>query len=671
MLESGDRVGDWIVESQLGEGGMGAVYRCHSVLSDAMKAALKVMKSHALGAGRERFAQELQSLAMLSHPGIVRVLGGGEDRERGLLFLVMELLSGESLADRIRRGPLPATEAVPLFRSVADSLAYAQSAGIHHRDVKPENIMLVAGAGPKLIDFGIAKASGGAQLTVAGAVPGTMAYLAPEQFTADDPDPALADIYSLGLTLHEALTGQCAYASSTTSGAEFGRLVGRKLDSKPMDPGTAFAAPLRELVRKATEPDPKRRFASMSELAAGLGALAVDPLSQPWGARPASHGLPPQTVAVRREPVAPVRLEAAPAAVVAAPGNGGKRWLAAGAVGLVGGGLALTAVVGIALAAFFAWPDGTVADAGRVLEIAAPPDAVVRVGDERIDVVNGTATTTRPTGAVDVRIARGPGAETWTGGACPACASCAEERVDLVAGEGARAVALPLAELPAAIRTVRASAPGLPTELRPTFRLDGREPSSSEPGAAAFDGVTAGDHVLTARVGTCPSSDRCASDGSCPPACSAVSQPVVVGCGPGPQAVTVTLSAPGAAPVPVVPQVPVKPAPGRPAPVPIVEAPVPEPPAPEVLPEPEPEPEPAPASVPLRTVRIIAPGSTTGLLVRDGTGEVQQVVTNQTVQVRVGDVQVQHGFSGASVIVNVGLDSQRIVCATPDSCVVK
>jgi hypothetical protein len=520
VLESGDRVGDWIVECRLGEGGMGAVYRCHSVLSDAMKAALKVMKSHTLGAGRERFAQELQSLAMLSHPGIVRVLGGGEDRERGLLFLVMELLTGESLADRIRRGPLPATEAVPLFRSIADSLAYAQAAGIHHRDVKPENIMLVAGAGPKLVDFGIAKSTGGAQLTMAGAVPGTLAYLAPEHFSSDAPDPALADVYSLGLSLHEALTGQCAYAVSTTSNADFGRLVGRKLDSKPMDPGTAFSAPLRELVRRATEPDPARRIASMAEFAAGLGALAVDPLSQPWGARPAAPVPPPQTVAVRRED----RPVTVPVVAPVSGGSGGK-WFAAGALGLVGGGVLVTAVVGIAVAAFFAWPSDPP-------EIATPEPAV-------------------------------------------------EEPAAPVVAEPAE---VPVAVVPPA----PAPAP-LPAPVQP----EAPKPAQSRP---------------------------------------APSRPVPV---------------------------------AMPVPVPVAE------PEPEPEPVVEPEPEPAPMAVAVRTVRIIAPSSTTGVLVRDGTGEIQQVSTNQSVDVRVGDVQVQHGFAGASVIVNVKNDSQRIVCSTPDSCVVK
>ncbi len=219
-LNEGDTIGDWIVEGPLGEGGMGAVYRVHSVLSGELKAALKTLKPHEVGQGRERFAVELQALARLTHPSIVRVLGGGEDSQRNLLYLVMELLEGETLGDRIKRGPLPADDAAALFRAVGEGLAFAHSKGIFHRDVKPANIMLVPDAGPRLIDFGIAKEKGGQQLTQAGTVAGTMAYIAPEVFQSDDPDAAAADVYSLGLTLHEALTGSSVYGNEgTTSGA--------------------------------------------------------------------------------------------------------------------------------------------------------------------------------------------------------------------------------------------------------------------------------------------------------------------------------------------------------------------------------------------------------------------------------------------------------------------
>src|SRR5687767_15016091 len=95
VLAAGDQIGDWIVDGPLGEGGMGAVFRVHNVLSSSMRAAVKVLKPQDLGRGRERFSLELQALATLNHPGIVRVHGGGEDRARGLLFIVMELLHGE------------------------------------------------------------------------------------------------------------------------------------------------------------------------------------------------------------------------------------------------------------------------------------------------------------------------------------------------------------------------------------------------------------------------------------------------------------------------------------------------------------------------------------------------------------------------------------------------
>src|SRR6187549_2675106 len=129
MLRAGERVGDWIIEGPLGEGGMGAVYRVHSALTERLVAALKVMKPTAEPDARARFVREAEALAALRHPAIVRVMGFNEDAERGLLYLVMELAVGDTLRARMARGPMTLAETLATFVPLAQGLDHAHSTG--------------------------------------------------------------------------------------------------------------------------------------------------------------------------------------------------------------------------------------------------------------------------------------------------------------------------------------------------------------------------------------------------------------------------------------------------------------------------------------------------------------------------------------------------------------
>ena len=142
MLTAGDRIGDWVVEEPLGEGGMGAVYRVHSALTARLQAALKVLKTTSEPEARARFVREAESLSGLSHPGIVRVMSFGEDPVRGLPYMAMELVHGETLKTRLQRGPLTPADAVTAFAPLASALEYAHASGIFHRDIKPANVVL-------------------------------------------------------------------------------------------------------------------------------------------------------------------------------------------------------------------------------------------------------------------------------------------------------------------------------------------------------------------------------------------------------------------------------------------------------------------------------------------------------------------------------------------------
>ena len=284
MLKAGDRIGDWIIESPLGEGGMGAVFRVHSALSERVDAALKVMKPSLEPDARTRFVREAEALAALRHPAIVRVMGFSEDTRRGLLYLVMELAEGETLKRRLERGPMALPEALNTFVPLAGGLEHAHAAGISHRDLKPSNIIL-SSSGVQLVDFGIAAAEQSGELTGKGHL-GTLSYLPPEVFRGEHAEPRKIDVYGLGLLLNEALTGVHPFPieSGLTPAAALATVGMRKLQEPALDPGDGAPEPLRKLIRAATSPDPKTRpdmglmhrvLASLVERRGGASAVAT------------------------------------------------------------------------------------------------------------------------------------------------------------------------------------------------------------------------------------------------------------------------------------------------------------------------------------------------------------------------------------------------------------
>jgi eukaryotic-like serine/threonine-protein kinase len=138
----GDRIdGKWIIQRELGEGGMGSVYLCVSSISERIKAAVKVMKSEEVDEDRERFIRELEALHALRHPAIVQVNGWGEDEKTGALYLAMEFVEGQELGEHMT-GSMSPNVAAALFQELAEALAYAHSKGVYHRDIKPANVLI-------------------------------------------------------------------------------------------------------------------------------------------------------------------------------------------------------------------------------------------------------------------------------------------------------------------------------------------------------------------------------------------------------------------------------------------------------------------------------------------------------------------------------------------------
>src|SRR5512138_4021259 len=208
---------------------MGEVYRAKDTRL-GREVAVKVLPEH-LTANEEiraRFSREAKTVSSLNHPNICTLFDVGREGETD--YLVMELIEGETLAERLRRGPLPGPELLRLAVQIADALDRAHRAGVIHRDLKPGNVMLTR-SGAKLMDFGLARATGLASgadgatamtqsptiaqpLTAEGSIVGTFQYMAPEQLEGREAD-ARSDLWALGCVVYEMATGKRAYSGST------------------------------------------------------------------------------------------------------------------------------------------------------------------------------------------------------------------------------------------------------------------------------------------------------------------------------------------------------------------------------------------------------------------------------------------------------------------------
>ena len=217
----------------------------------------------------ERFRREARAAAGLSHPNIVAVFDSGSDD--GTHFIVTELVEGETLADRLRDGPMPPADAVAVAVDIARALAAAHALGLIHRDIKPGNVMLLPDGRVKVVDFGIARAAGSDTLTHTGVVLGSTAYLSPEQ-AGGQPVDERADLYSLGCVLYEMLTGRVPFRADTPIATMY-RHVNE--DAPPPSTIAPVQPELEDVVLRCLEKDPKRRFASAAELEAALLAVPL------------------------------------------------------------------------------------------------------------------------------------------------------------------------------------------------------------------------------------------------------------------------------------------------------------------------------------------------------------------------------------------------------------
>ncbi|MBI5171869.1 MAG: serine/threonine protein kinase [Candidatus Melainabacteria bacterium] len=286
-LETGSIIdGKFRVLNLLGEGGMGAVYRVRHLMLQKDVALKTFSRSSLTEETCLRFQREAQALGKLNHGNIIAVYDFGLSQE-GIPYYTMEFLSGCSLADRIKSdGPIAAVEAVQVFQQVCRGLSLAHSKGIIHRDLKPGNIFLTAGGGSaeaddvcaKIVDFGIASltdTSGqGQRLTRCGAVFGSPLYMSPEQ-AAGLPVTARSDIYSLGCTIFEALTGVPPYQGCSAVETVVMHSSAPLPGLQEAAGGKYFPAELEQLVVRMLEKAPQARPADMKEVELALRKLSL------------------------------------------------------------------------------------------------------------------------------------------------------------------------------------------------------------------------------------------------------------------------------------------------------------------------------------------------------------------------------------------------------------
>jgi eukaryotic-like serine/threonine-protein kinase len=266
-LSSGTRLGPYEILALIGVGGMGEVYRAHDTRLNRHVAVKVLPDLFADDPERlARFEREAHVLASLNHPHIAHV--HGREEAGRVRALVMELVEGETLAEKIARGPLPIQEALAIARQIAEALETAHEHAIVHRDLKPANIKITPDDAVKVLDFGLAKAlqtsGGSASATVtaagtqAGVILGTAAYMAPEQ-AKGKPADRRADIWALGCVLFEMLTGRQAFAGETLTDVMV-RIIEHEPDWQALPARTPPS--IRRLLQRCLEKDPRRRLDS-------------------------------------------------------------------------------------------------------------------------------------------------------------------------------------------------------------------------------------------------------------------------------------------------------------------------------------------------------------------------------------------------------------------------
>jgi len=302
-LNSGTALGEYEIMGELGAGGIGKVYKARHSISQRVEA-LKFLQQDQVGTPDmvERFVREIRVLASLSHPNIAALHTAFRHEDR--LVMVMEYVEGATLSNECAAGRVTLAQAVEYSRQVLQALVYAHERGVTHRDIKPSNILIIPGTHPtaKLLDFGLAVTGRDASVTASGTVLGSLYYMSPEQVRGERAD-ARSDLYSLGVTMYELLSGRRPFEGASQYEILDGHLRRQAVPVNELNPDVSLR--LAGVILKAMVKDPAARFQSAAEYLRELeasvaesGGIAVglDPSAATMPiAAAAAHTLGPET----------------------------------------------------------------------------------------------------------------------------------------------------------------------------------------------------------------------------------------------------------------------------------------------------------------------------------------------------------------------------------------
>ena len=377
-MQIGSTVGDYQITGVLGAGGMGSVYQVRNLISDRVEA-LKILLPDLSGDPglAERFQREIKVQASLDHPNIAQLRTAF--RAGNQLLMVMEFVDGVTLEQKLKDGPLPVPQALDAVSQVLSALEYAHAQGVIHRDIKPANMIVTKAGVVKLMDFGIAKAATDHKLTMTGTTMGSLYYMSPEQIQGVATLDGRADLYSVGVTLYQLVTGKRPFDGDSQYA-----IMAAHLEKTPVPPVTidpSLPQALNDLILMSVAKDPNARFQTAGAFRNALAAVAATlkaPTEPVFAAAPPPQSLtPPPTparapFATTSPPVppavpppmmaaAPVAGPMPPPAVAARPRSHRGLWMALG-------GIAVAAAI-VCLIEFGPWK-GAIADSVRHLTAA-------------------------------------------------------------------------------------------------------------------------------------------------------------------------------------------------------------------------------------------------------------------------------------------------------------